>query len=127
MDAINLEPKGDTPKVVLDKASGQFEFSGKSLPEDVASFYDPIVAWLDAYIADPNDTTKFQFKMEYFNTASSKMILQILEKIKELSNTGKEVIVEWHYPDDDEDMEEAGEDFSTIVEVPFKMISYEAE
>jgi hypothetical protein len=127
MDAINLEPKGDTPKVVLDKASGTFEFIGKSLPEDVTSFYNPIIEWLDKYNEDPNDSSEFNFKMEYFNTASSKMILQILEKIKELKEKGKDVTVNWHYPDDDEDMEEAGEDYSSLVEIDFEMISYQAD
>jgi hypothetical protein len=28
------------------------------------------------------------------------------------------------YPDDDEDMEEAGEEYEDIVEVPFEQVSY---
>jgi uncharacterized protein YkuJ len=60
--------------------------------------------------------------MTYFNTASSKIILDILMRLEDLHNDGKNITVEWHYEEDDEDMQEAGEEYSEIVEVPFKFI-----
>ena len=33
-----------------------------------------------------------------------------------------EVEVNWYYEEDDEDMLEAGEDYESIIRVPFKMI-----
>jgi hypothetical protein len=60
--------------------------------------------------------------MTYFNTASSKIILDILMKLEELHEDGNEVLIEWHYEEDDEDMQEAGEEYSEIVEVPFTFI-----
>jgi len=124
MDALRIPATDDTPEVILD-ASGEFEFSGKSLPEDVASFYDPIIEWIDTYGQNANDSSVFKFKLTYFNTASSKMILDILMKLEELSEDGADIKVEWHYEEEDEDMEEAGEEYSDIVEVPFEMVPYE--
>ena len=60
--------------------------------------------------------------MTYFNTASSKIILDILMKLEELHEAGNEVMIEWHYEEDDEDMQEAGEEYSEIVEVPFSFM-----
>lgn len=125
MDALRIPSTDDTPEVVLDAASGEFEFGGKSLPEDVASFYDPIIEWIDTYGQNANDKSVFKFKLTYFNTASSKMILDILMKLEELCENGVDIKVEWHYEEEDEDMEEAGEEYSDIVEVPFEMIPYE--
>jgi hypothetical protein len=68
----------------------------------------------------------FEFKLEYFNTASSKLLLDILMKLEEMHEEDKEVLVKWYFPDDDEDMEEAGEEYADIVEVPIELISYEA-
>lgn len=124
MDALRIPATDDTPEVILD-ASGEFEFGGKSLPEDVASFYDPIIEWIDTYGQNANDSSVFKFKLTYFNTASSKMILDILMKLEELSEGGADIKVEWHYEEEDEDMEEAGEEYSDIVEVPFEMVPYE--
>ncbi len=125
MDALRIPSTDDTPEVVLDAGAGEFEFSGKSLPEDVASFYDPIIEWIDTYGKSANDSSVFKFKLTYFNTASSKMILDILMKLEELSEDGVNIKVEWHYEEEDEDMEEAGEEYSDIVEVPFEMVPYE--
>jgi hypothetical protein len=121
MEIINLEGTEDTPKIILDKDKGLFEISGRSLPEDAAEFYAPILEWLDKYQSAPNPETNFLFKLEYFNTASSKLILDILSKLDNIAGTR----VTWYYHEDDEDMEEAGEEFSELVEnVPFEFKSY---
>jgi hypothetical protein len=124
METIKIQGTEDTPKVTLDKENEVMEVSGRSLPEDVASFYDPILTWLDEYAQSPNKKTVFNFKLVYFNTASSKLLLDILMKLEEIHEAGHDVLIRWHYPEDDEDMEEAGEEYSDIVDVPFEQVSY---
>lgn len=124
METIKLQGTDDTPSVILDKENGIFEFSGRSLPEDVNAFYEPILDWLSDYSEEANDQTVVTFKLVYFNTASSKLILDILLKFEEIGEAGSEVLIKWYYPDDDEDMEEAGEEYSEIVEIPFEQIPY---
>ena len=124
MDVINIQGTDDTPSVVLDKDKGHFEISGRSLPEDVNMFYEPILEWIDKYAEAPNERTEFNFKLEYFNTASSKVILDILLKFEEIAESGKDVVIKWHYHEDEEDMLEAGEEYADIVEVPFDYVLY---
>ena len=68
--------------------------------------------------------TIFNFKLVYFNTASSKLLLDILMKLEEIHEAGNDVLIRWHFPEDDEDMEEAGEEYADIVDVPFEQVSY---
>jgi hypothetical protein len=124
MEVIKIIGTDDTPSVTLDAQNEIFEISGRSLPEDVAAFYEPILDWLDRYAEEPNDKTVFNFKLVYFNTASSKLILDILLKLEEMHEDDKEILIRWHFPEDDEDMEEAGEEYADIVEVPFEQVSY---
>jgi hypothetical protein len=124
MEAIKIKGTEDTPNVILDAAENIMEISGRSLPEDVSSFYGPILNWLADYTKTPNPKTVFKFRLVYFNTASSKLILDILMKLEDLSKKGSEVLVKWYYPEDDEDMQEAGNEYADIVEVPFEQISY---
>lgn len=126
METIKIQGTEDTPKVILDKENDIMEVSGRSLPEDVASFYDPILNWLDEYAESPNDKTIFNFKLVYFNTASSKLLLDILMKLEEIHEADNDVLIRWHYPEDDEDMEEAGEEYADIVDVPFEQVPYSA-
>ena len=125
MDIINIEATDETPKVILNSGEGMFLFEGKSLPEDVTVFYDPILEWIAKYGESPNEKTVVLFKMDYFNTASSKMVLDILMAFEEIHEEHENVLIEWYYQEDDEDMEEAGDEFSDIVEVPFELKSYE--
>jgi len=124
MNPILISATDDTPGIRLDAASEIFEITGRSLPEDVVKFYTPILNWLDEYIQSPNANTVFNFKLSYFNTASSKIILDILMKLEGMHNNGKKIDVKWHYPSDDEDMMEAGEEYSEIVDIPIELVEY---
>ncbi|MGD2036062.1 MAG: DUF1987 domain-containing protein [Bacteroidales bacterium] len=124
METIKIQGTEDTPKVILDKDNEIMEISGRSLPEDVTSFYEPVLTWLDEYAQGPNKKTIFNFKLVYFNTASSKLLLDILMKLEEIHEAGNDVLIRWHFPEDDEDMEEAGEEYADIVDVPFEQVSY---
>jgi hypothetical protein len=120
MEIFHLEGTEDTPRILLDKKNGIFEISGRSLPEDSADFYKPVLAWLDEYAKAPNTGTNWVFKLEYFNTASSKLILDIMSKLETIPNSN----VSWYFHEDDEDMEEAGQEFSELVELPFEFKTY---
>lgn len=124
MEALDIRATNDTPKVLLDPENEIFEISGRSLPEDVVSFYQPVLDWLEDYKESPNDYTEFVFKYIYFNTATSKLVQDILIKLEEIHENGKQVQVIWFYEEDDEDMLDLGEEFSENVDIPFEIISY---
>jgi len=124
MEVIKIKGTDDTPNVILDAQSNIIEFSGRSLPEDVVTFYAPVLQWIEEYAKSANAKTEVIFRLEYFNTASSKILLDILLKFEDIHNDGKEVVVQWYFQEDDEDMQEAGEEYSEIVDVPFEMHSY---
>lgn len=124
MDVIKIKGTDDTPNVILDAENIIIEFSGRSLPEDVVTFYAPVIQWIEEYAKTPNPKTNVIFRLEYFNTASSKALLDILLKFEDILNEGNEVVIQWYYQEDDEDMLEAGEEYSEIVDIPFEMHSY---
>ena len=64
MEILNLKGTEDTPSIILDKKNGIFEISGRSLPEDSAEFYKPVIEWIKAYSSDSNPGTDFTFKLE---------------------------------------------------------------
>jgi hypothetical protein len=115
MNTLSLESTPDTPSITLNKSDGIFEISGRSLPEDVIEFYGPAIEWIKGYAKAPNASTVFRFKLDYFNTASSKIILELLNTLKEING----IQIEWHYRDDDEDILEAGKEFAEQVAVSF--------
>lgn len=125
METLRIEATDDNPQVLLDQEDSQFEISGKSLPEDVVDFYKPVMDWLKEYRKKPNAKTEFNLKMIYFNTASSKQIMDILMIFEEMVEEGHEVVVRWHSKKTDEDMQEAGQEYEEMLDIPFEHLTYD--
>lgn len=124
MDPIKIEGTPKTPTVNFDAANGELEIAGRSIPENAVEFYKPLVDWIGTYGDTSKDSTKVNIRLEYFNTSSSKCILDVFKKLEAI-NGKTEITINWYYEEDDEDMLEAGEDYQAIINIPFKMIEIE--
>jgi hypothetical protein len=122
MEPLTIEGTAKTPNVKFEGDQGFIEIKGRSIPENSIEFYKPLVDWLEEYGKGPAALTKVNIQLEYFNTSSSKCILDVFKKLEAIYKAKNEVIINWYYEEDDEDMLEAGEDYESIIRVPFKMI-----
>lgn len=122
MEPIIIEGTPKTPSVKFDDKEGIFEIKGRSIPENSVEFYKPLNEWLDNYMQTPLDKTVVNIRLEYFNTSSSKCILDVFKRLEAIHRSKHDVEINWYYEEDDEDMLEAGEDYDSIIKVPFKMI-----
>jgi len=126
MESISLEGTSKTPTVKFNADNGIIEIKGRSIPENSIEFYKPLVDWLDKYSHTPQKMTQVNIQLEYFNTSSSKCILDVFKKLESIYKKDKnDVIINWFYEEDDEDMLEAGEDYQSILKIPFKMVEIE--
>jgi uncharacterized protein YkuJ len=124
MEPLDIKATNDTPRVLFDPDNNLFEISGRSLPEDVVTFYQPVLDWLDEYTHTPLKKTDFVFKYIYFNTATSKLVQDILTRLEHLQEKGSEVKVSWYYEQDDEDMLDLGIEFKENVDIAFEIVGY---
>ena len=122
MEKFTLDGTPKTPTINFDLGSGVLEIKGRSIPENSIEFYKPLVDNLEKYGLSPKPTTTVNVQLEYFNTSSSKCILDVFKKLEAIHKGGSSVTINWHYEEDDEDMLEAGEDYQAIISVPFKMV-----
>jgi len=122
MEPILIEGTPKTPSVKFDPEKGVIEIKGRSIPENSIEFYKPLVDWLEYYSKNPLKKTLVNVQLEYFNTSSSKCILDVFKKLEAIHKANNDVTINWFYEEDDEDMLEAGEDYESIIRVPFKMI-----
>lgn len=117
----------DAPYVFMDAEEGYFEIKGKSFPPDVRKFYKPVINWLEDYKNVGEKEMNVNLKLEYFNTSSSKLLLDILYKLEEIDQGGNKVIINWYYPEDDEEILDIGEEYDGLVDLFFRHISYQNE
>jgi hypothetical protein len=122
MESLLVEGTAKTPSIRFDGDHGLIEIKGRSIPENSIEFYKPLIDWLDKYSQGPKQVTKVNIQLEYFNTSSSKCILDVFKKLETIHKSNYEVVINWYYEEDDEDMLEAGEDYESIIRIPFKMI-----
>lgn len=125
MEPVSIEGSPKTPTITLDGDKGFVEIKGRSIPENSIEFYKPVVDWLVKYAEQPKEFTKVNIQLEYFNTSSSKCILDVFKKLENIHKGPNKVQVNWYYEEDDEDMLEAGEDYQSILKIPFEMIETE--
>ena len=125
MDALYIKEEEGTPRIVLDKDKNIFEISGNSLPEDIISFYAPVFKWVEEYIKQPNPHTKLVVSLNYFNSSSSKVILDLINLLVDLLHKGNQIEVEWHYMEMDDDNLQTGKEFQGFSKIPFKFIPYQ--
>ncbi|MCX7606567.1 MAG: DUF1987 domain-containing protein [Bacteroidia bacterium] len=122
MRNLVIEPTSKTPKVILNADLGIFEITGRSIPEDAIGFYRKVLDWIEEYSKTPLSDTTFKFQLEYFNTSSSKCLLDIFRKLERMHKNGHKVTIRWHYDADDEDMAETGQDYQALLDVPFELV-----
>ena len=121
MDAIVLKSTPITPLIIFDPKMERLEIKGVSIPENSINFYKPLLECLDAYALGPVSSVVAHIQLDYFNTASSKSILDVLRRLKVLHDKGFNVTINWYYEEADEDMREVGENYQLIVSLPFNM------
>ncbi len=124
MEDIKIEGTPKTPQVTFEAGKGILEIRGRSIPENSIEFYKPLMDWIEAYARASKDKTTVNIQLEYFNTSSSKCILDLFKKLEAINN---EIVINWYYEEEDEDMLEAGEDYDAIINIPFKMIEIEEQ
>lgn len=123
MDKIVIQKTKTSPEVVMDFDKGVLDIIGESYPENAVVFYKPVFDWLNTIISS-NKSLKVNFKLDYFNTSSSKCVIDILDTLDSYFKESGQVEVKWFYKEDDDDMLETGEEFSSDIKLPFELISY---
>ncbi len=113
---LNIEMTTKTPMIDFDASQGVMRIWGRSLPENAADFYGPIIRAIDEYKSQPQPTTKLDISLEYFNTSTSRILLDIIRSFEWLKKAEKsDLKVVWSYEKDDWEMEDAGKEYQSIL------------
>ena len=119
---LKIESTKITPFFQLDLRTGTLEFRGRSSPSASRSFYYPILESIETAFRKGTTTLTANFAFEYFNTSSSKCLMDILKRLAMYKNSGANVVINWFYEECDDDMRETGEDYEDILGVSFNHI-----
>ncbi len=119
MEDWKLEATKHTPAINFTPDNNLLEIKGECYPENVAKISLPLFSHLDEYLQDLQDNEIFTVNIElkYFNSSSSKMLMNLFDKLEnEVANNGKNIIVNWIYDPENDTIEEFGEEFQEDVD-----------
>lgn len=122
MNNLFIEPKKNTPEIDFNFSTCVLNLSGRSFPEDASSFFKPVFDWLGEFLKFEKKDIVVNFKLKYFNTSSSKALLDILDLLDDYNNKYLSVKVNWYYDKFDDDIKESGEEFAEDLNLPFTIL-----
>ena len=121
MENLVFQETEYTPGIYFDSEQNVLEIKGKSYPENTTAFYAPVFSWLQEYFSQlKTDEITVNIEIVYFNSSSSKVLLDFFDSLQEVVFRGIQVVVNWLYEQGDDDMREYGEEF----EADFRGITF---
>jgi hypothetical protein len=119
---LHIESTEATPLINFHPKSNVLDIKGCSVPEDCVTLYIPVLNWVDNYLLTKPEEITLNIQLDYFNTTSSKFIFELLKKLERYQTDNIKLSVNWFYSPGDEDLEEAGQIYSDVINIPFSLI-----
>ncbi|MFC3533120.1 DUF1987 domain-containing protein [Vogesella facilis] len=111
MQNIYLAATSFSPEVNFDFANHYLALKGECYPENAAVFFEPLMHALHGYLAQQSSSRIIvDVQLAYFNSASTKAILAIFERLNAAAVAGNYVTVQWHSDPDDDTIMEFGQE-----------------
>ncbi len=127
MDIFTREQTKSTPWIHFDPQENRLQIKGESYPENSASFYAPMMEWLEDYLHNAGDSgIRVDVELVYFNSSSSKVFMNLFDRLEEAAKKGIHVKINWMYHEDNETALECGEEFlEDLDNVEFNLLPIE--
>ncbi|MBN1598426.1 MAG: DUF1987 domain-containing protein [Bacteroidales bacterium] len=120
MESIVYSQLSSLPEVNF-SPDGKMLIKGRSIPEDASEFYSPLIQFVDELQVE---SAVLDIDLEYFNTASSKKILDLLRHL-DANNGIKNILVNWHFEEGDDDSVETAEIYEeSLLRIDFRYHEY---
>jgi len=113
---LEKEKTTSTPYLLIDEDNGYMKLEGRCFHENVSVFFKEINDWLDSYLATDFGSFTFDNAITYFNSSTTKLLLNMLLKLDRHAAADKKVIVNWITTEDNDIMMECCEDFQEELE-----------
>ena len=112
MENLIVEQTEATPEIRFDHSSGILALRGESYPENTAEFYAPMFEWLRKFLAASGElAVTVNMEIIYFNSSSSKALMNFFDLLDEAAAAGRKIAVNWMYAAGNESALEYGEEF----------------
>lgn len=121
---LHIDFSKRTPMVFFEE--GKMFIIGRSIIENPSDFYNPVFSFLSQYITDYQRGIDFYFAFEHINTGSVKWLFVLLKELLKSHNITHKTSINWYYEKDDDDLQELGYIFRSLVPCKFSITEVDA-
>lgn len=111
-----------TPSITGSWDSGLIVIAGESYPENTFEIFDPLLTWVETFLANAGRPLQVDLQLNYLNTSSIRAIIDVFELLEAAAADGKEVLVQWLYDPRNPRAAELGEEFKEDYSFPFAIL-----
>ena len=113
MEPLQIPASTCTPRVDFNPFTHQLMIQGESYPENTTQFFSPLFRWIEDYLQHLNgEQAQVNLDIKYFNSSSSKMIMNLLDTFDKATSQGKAIQLNWIYHVENDVAKEYGEEFA---------------
>ena len=125
MNSLRIEATTFTPEINFDIDNNTLSLLKVSKPANAVEFYKPVFEFIDLFEKEKIKSKIVKeliinIQFDYFNTATAKVIYELLAKFKRIKEQGVGIVINWFYHSDDEDLLEEGEIMADALDLTFK-------
>lgn len=121
MEIIDIKAEKSIPRVYMNADKNEVFIEGKSYMENPKVFYEPILLWMKTYLSNLNQSSILVLKIDYLNTSSTKMIMDVLDLWERAFKEGKAVSINWYYDPQNDFGLDTGEEYKEDYSIPFEL------
>jgi hypothetical protein len=115
---IFIESTDKSPMIDFNRSTGDLILSGRSIPENAAKIYEPLLKWTLEYINRARPTTNFRINLEYFNTSTSIWISKLIKALCAINGNEYVLFIHIYFNIEDfESIEDVKEDIIQLTNV----------
>ena len=118
---IHILPTTNSPEFLF-RPDGMIKIIGRGLYVNKTEATEQIMNWIDEYISNPAEITYVIIAFEYLNSFSTMIIVSMLRKLSQVILNSGNLVIQWYYEEDDEDILERGEYISLTLDIPITFI-----
>ena len=108
---MEKQKTNSTPYILIDEENGYMKMEGRSFHENVIDFFEETNDWLLGYLASDFETFTFDCEMNYFNSSTAKLLLNLIMRMDKHATPEKKIIINWITTESNDIVIECGEDF----------------
>lgn len=112
LSPLHIPATSSSPEVEFRFAEQRLSLRGESFPENAAAFYNPVIAALREFLAQPaaEQPLTIEVSLTYFNSSSTKMLFTLFDLLDRAAADGRRVLMLWLHDAEDDTIREFGEE-----------------